>query len=271
MTTPQLAEPTPQQASKSRKAKNVPGLIAFIAGVVGFIFACIPGALIIGWVLLPVAFILGIVGLVLSGKAKGLAIAAVVISVVGTIVGVIVFFAVAANSFSEAFGGSDTSVSGPADNGASSSANADGKKAQAKVGTRDNPAALGSVISSKDWDVTVNSITLDGTATVLSANQFNSPPAEGNQYAIVNMTVTYKGDDSSYATMVGVAYVSSSNKVFDGTKSIAVAPEPALGMDELYKGGSVTGNQALEIPITGDGVLRVRPGIVADSVFVSIK
>ncbi|RUP01462.1 MAG: hypothetical protein EKK34_29275 [Mycobacterium sp.] len=52
------------------KRKNPLGLIALIVGIVGFIFACIPGALIVGRVLLPIAFILGIVRLFQSGRAK---------------------------------------------------------------------------------------------------------------------------------------------------------------------------------------------------------
>ncbi len=73
--------------------RNVVGIIALIAGILGFIFACIPpGALIVGWVLLPVAFVLGVVGVCLSGKDKGTSIAAICLSIVGVIVGVVVFF-----------------------------------------------------------------------------------------------------------------------------------------------------------------------------------
>lgn len=60
----------PGTATAPKKQKNTLGLVALIVAVVGFIFACIPGALIIGWVLLPIAFILAIVALVLKGKSK---------------------------------------------------------------------------------------------------------------------------------------------------------------------------------------------------------
>src|SRR6478752_7679108 len=36
------------------KQRNVLGIVALAVAVVGFIFACLPGALIIGWVLLPI-------------------------------------------------------------------------------------------------------------------------------------------------------------------------------------------------------------------------
>ncbi len=45
-------------------------------------FACISGALIIGWILLPVAFILGIVALTRKGK-KTFGILTIVLSIVG--------------------------------------------------------------------------------------------------------------------------------------------------------------------------------------------
>ena len=40
------------------KTRNGLGIAAFVIAIVGFVFACIPGALIVGWVLLPIAFIL---------------------------------------------------------------------------------------------------------------------------------------------------------------------------------------------------------------------
>ena len=90
-------------APESAGAKpHVLGFIALAVAVVGFIFACIPGALIVGWILLPIAFILSIVALFLKGK-KWPAIAALITSIVGTIVGVIVFATVVTTSFEEAF------------------------------------------------------------------------------------------------------------------------------------------------------------------------
>ena len=93
------------------KRKNTIGLIALVISVIGLIFSCIKGALIVGWVLLPIAFILGIVALVQSGKSKGTGIAAVIISVVGSIVGAAVFATVVTDSVHEAFNGSNLSAS----------------------------------------------------------------------------------------------------------------------------------------------------------------
>jgi hypothetical protein len=51
--------PSPAGPQGPAKRNNTIGLIGLIASIIGFVFACVPGALIIGWVLLPIAFVLG--------------------------------------------------------------------------------------------------------------------------------------------------------------------------------------------------------------------
>lgn len=250
------------------KERNVLGIVALVVAVVGFIFACIPGALVVGWVLLPIAFVLAIVALFLRGRGKGLAIAALITSIVGTVVGFVVFFAVVANSFDNAFGGRDADVKAPA--GASASAS-EPAAASAQVGTRDNPAPLGSEIVGTDFTVKVNSVNLNATDAVLAANQFNEAPDAGTVYALVNATVTYTGKDSSYAAEVQISYVGADGKVYNSFDKNVVGPEPSLGADELYTGASATGNLVIQIPASADGLLRVQPGLVAKKVFVATK
>lgn len=275
---PVSASPTdaPTPPSAPHKRRNVLGLVAFIVAVVGFVFACIPGALIVGWILLPIAFILSIVALFFKGQSKALALTGLILSVVGTIVAFIVFFAVVANSFNDAFGGTASSVTQTDAPKASAAAKDDAgaNKADAgtsKVGTRDNPAAIGSVIKGNDYTVTINSVNLNATDAILAANQFNEAPADGAVYALINATVTYTGNDSGVAALVGIAYVSADGNVFDSLNKIVIAPDPQLGADELYNGASATGNIAIQIPAAADGLIRVRPGVIADEVFVKTK
>ena len=63
------------------------GIVALVMAIIGFIFACVPGALIVGWILLPISFIVGLVGLFRKGEVIWPAITAVIVSVVGTVVG----------------------------------------------------------------------------------------------------------------------------------------------------------------------------------------
>ncbi|MFE4467256.1 hypothetical protein ACFRFH_00450 [Leifsonia sp. NPDC056824] len=86
--------------------------------------------------------------MLMVSEGKGLAIAALITSIVGTVVGVVVFFAVVSASFNIALGGTDTTVKAPA--GSASAAPSQASAATSKVGTPDNPAPLGSSVVSKD-------------------------------------------------------------------------------------------------------------------------
>lgn len=69
----QLPPPPPQQVATPQK--NTIGLIALITAIVGAIFAVIPGALIVGWVLLSIAFVLAIISFFLKNQKRGQGIA----------------------------------------------------------------------------------------------------------------------------------------------------------------------------------------------------
>lgn len=97
-----LAAPIAPAAAAEKKPRNILGIVALAVAAVGFIFACIPGALIVGWVLLPIGFILGIIALLQKDKPKWQGLTAIIVSVVGTIIGVIVFVALAAGAVSDA-------------------------------------------------------------------------------------------------------------------------------------------------------------------------
>ena len=136
-------------AEKAKKPLNVLGLIALITAALGFIFACIPGALIIGWILLPIAFVLALVSLFLKDKPKWTGVTALIVSIVGTIVGFAVFFSVVAASVDNAIGSGDTKVVEPSRDAGSNGGAAEEEPA-AKAGTRENPYPIGSVIESDD-------------------------------------------------------------------------------------------------------------------------
>lgn len=255
--------------------KNVLGLIAMILAILGFVLACIPGVLILGWILLPISFILGIVAVFLKGT-KWQAITAIIVSVVGTVVAAVVFFAVIATSFNDAFSSGETTVGESSDSQSSSSADEQAdEQADAEVGTRENPAALGSEITSDEWKVTINSVTSGTPAAdaVAAANQFNEPADAGTEFIVINYTVTYIGDDADgqMPAFVGVEYVTGAGATVDPTDKFVVAPDAIDSLSTLYNGGTATGNTALQVPSPVDGVLAIRPGMLADTVFVAIQ
>jgi len=258
----------PSAPSGAPKKTNVLALIAMIVAVVGFIFACIPGALIVGWVLLPIAFVLSIVSLFLNGDRKWMGIVGLIVSVIGTIVGFVVFFTVVAtsfeNAFDESFGSGDTTVTQPVDE-AGQESDAE-EQADAAQGTRDNPYPVASQISSDDWTVVVNSYTADGNA-VVAANQFNEPAPAGSHYEIINYTVTYIGDESGLAAEVGVDLVPSAGNVGNSCDTLGMLDD-SIGLDGLYRAGSATGSAAFGVPAGESVLIRVSPRMVADGVFV---
>ncbi|MBD1538262.1 DUF4352 domain-containing protein [Arthrobacter sp. S13_S34] len=232
-----------------------------------------PGALIVGWVLLPIAFILAIVSLFIKDKPKGMGIAALIVSIVGTIVGFVVFFAVVGSSFDNAFGSGDTKVAAPTGEAGSDGGAAE-NKTETEPGTRENPSPIGSVIESDDWRVVVNSVTLAASDTVMAANQFNDPPAEGSEYILVNYSVTYLGDDPNgqMPAFVSVEYVTADGRTINSFDKSVIEPDQINTTSTLYKDGTATGNTAFEVPsaTAGQGVLAVRPGMLGDKVFVAV-
>lgn len=260
-------QPVPPRPAKQR---NVLGIIALVCAVVGFVFSCIPGALIVGWVLLPIAFVLGLVGLFLSGKTKGTSIAAVIISIVGTVVAAAVFAFVVADAFDDAFNGSgDVSVSGQGNENVMNALDSGVGEAgdSNELGSRENPAAIGQTLSNDDWDVTVNSFNPNASAEIAAENPYNDPAEPGYQYAIANLTFTYKGEGSEIVDIMPVAFVADNGNVSRSFDRPVVTPGPLEG--EVYAGGSATGNVALYIEEGQQGVLRVELGMFGDEVFVA--
>ncbi|MGW0177801.1 DUF4352 domain-containing protein [Nocardia sp. NPDC003345] len=276
MPPPSPASPYPGRPPAPEKRKNTVGLIAIIVAVVGFVFACIPGALIVGWILLPIAFILGIVGVCQAGKTKGTSVAATIVAVVGTVVGFIVFLAVVSDavdeSFDDAFGGGDVSVATPAAPGPAGDSE-NGEAASTDQGTRTNPYPLGSVITDGDWQVTVNSVTADANDAVATENSFNDPAPAGSQYLLANVTVTYTGTNPQGETpFATISYVTADGNTVNSYDSMTVAPDALDTLSPLFQGASTTGNLVFTVPAASatQGTLAVEATMFADKVFVAV-
>lgn len=262
--------PTAPPAAKGQR--NVLGIIALVVAAIGFIFACIPGALVVGWVLLPIGFILGLVSLFLKGKVKWQGITAIIVSVVGTVIGVIVFTVVVATAFDDAFGGSDVEVGTPT-TVTEEADDATEEEEAAAAGTRENPLPLGTPFSSDEWTVVVNSVTLNAAEQIAAANSFNEAPDPGTEYILINYTVTYTGTDAEggMPAFVGVEYVTADGVTVDPLDKMIVAPDEIDTMSPLYEGATATGNHGIQVPTRADGVLAIRPGMIADKIFVAIQ
>lgn len=263
---------------------NIAGIIGLILAVFGFILACIPVIQVIGWVVLFVAFVLGIVGLFIQSKSKVPAIAAIVASVLGGIVGTVVSLGILGAALgtddpeptttapsttegTEAPAATDTSATKP------SSDNKPDPNSSHK-GTREDPLPIGTPIQSGDWVITVNSVDLNAHNTVMSENPFNDEPGADMEYIMLNLTIEYVGDkaDGDHA-MADVEYVGVDGNTYSWTDHVAVVPDDLELYKTLYKGGSVTGNMAIAVPkdTKDQGVLSVRADFMGDKKFVAVK
>lgn len=279
--------PTPDSATVYPQ-KNTVGLIALITAVLGTIFACIPGALIVGCVLLPIAFILAIVALCLKGRKKTTGLVALIVSVVGTIIGFVVFFAVVATAIDDSFS-NDVTATVPEDqqeqaetDGDTVANDATATEAEteaaaaddAEQGTRANPYPLGTEVSDGEWTITINSVDLNATDAVVAENMFNEEPESGHVYLLANVTAAYTGTDADGSTpWLSLSYVSPAGNTFDATDAMALAPDAFDSTTTLFEGASETGNIALQVPAdsVGEGVLSFTPGFFGSPVYVAVQ
>lgn len=268
-TAPGSAPVTP---GPNRKPRNLVAIVAFIAAIVGFVFAVWEGAYIVGWILLPIAFVLSLVALFQRDKPKRMAVAALIITIVGTIAGVVAFVSSLAGAIDDAITDEPLTAeeAPPAEAEGDDSAPAPADEPEAEQGTRTNPFPLGATLSNDEWSITVNSFDADATDEVLAENQFNEEPQAGHTYALANLTVAYLGDDSGTPWEIDVVYVTESGNVVHQHDHMAVTPD-ALPDNELYSGASATGNVSFHIPQDDAGLLRVKAGWMGDEVFVAIN
>lgn len=140
------------------------------------------------------------------------------------------------------------------------------------VGTRArNPYPLGATVEDGGWSVVVHSVTMAATDEVLAASDTNVAPPDGEEYIIVNLTITYVGPAAtgqpSDLVSVGWALRNSSGDPQPGV--FAAPPDPIDPVAILKTGQSVTGNLALRVPSDPAGVLAITLGPDASPVYVA--
>ncbi|WP_111721220.1 DUF4190 domain-containing protein [Homoserinimonas sp. OAct 916] len=141
-------------------------------------------------------------------------------------------------------------------------------------GTEDDPHLMGTRIVGEEWDIVINSFTLNATDEVLQAVPENRPPKEGKQYALVNATVFYTGEGNGNLTygQVDLKY-NAPSRLLPPVKNGSLAPEPGLYLENLQISDYYTGNVVYEIPATdtAGGLYFTRGSTSAESVHVAIR
>ena len=113
----------------------------------------------------------------------------------------------------------------------------------------------------------MNSFDRDATEQVMGTNRFNDPPPAGSEWALVDLTATYVGDELGSTTLIGVSYVTEDGTVIQWYDHVAVVPHALNG--ELYPGGTATGTVGIAVPVDDDeGLLRLGTHGHTELVFV---
>ncbi len=255
---------TPSQKSPSAHGnrQNRIAIWALVAAISGSILAVWQGAHPAGWFLLPVAFVLSLVALFRKGAPKKMAVAALIISVVGAVIGALAFTSSVVTGIDEDIN-TETTISEPAEAEAEDVvAGAPGEK-----GTRENPVPLGTTVSSDEWEVTVDSFTTDATDVVMTEDESNVGPAEGEVYALISLSVKRVSADPAYPTEIDVSYVAEDGNVVSSFEAMVVVPDDLSSANELSEGAEASGNVAVMIPEGDAGTILITPGRFADDVF----
>lgn len=268
----------PENGAKTELRSNGLGLAALIIGIIAAVFSFIP---LIQYVMGFVAFIglvLGIVALFLKGRKKVIAIVGTIVSIIALILS-FVLSAAYTQSFVDgldaAIDESSPRVEVVPDDSDADDSEAAGESTDSDEGTRNNPLPLGTTITigspgAPEWEVTVGPATLDATDEVLAANQFNDEPEEGFQYAMLNLDATYIGEDSGTPWVdISVSFVGSDANTYQSFDTFAVAPNSFTDVNELFPGGSGSGNIVIAVPTdaVADGTWRVGASFLGDDLF----
>jgi len=260
---PYATAPGYAQAPAGPSRFNVPGLVSLILGGLAFLlgvtFGWIPFVGFLPITLALVGLVLGIIGLVVKNKGKGLAIAGTIVSGVALLISALITVVMLAAFSSlqdfadDDFGPDDPSITQP-----------DGSEVDGGVGSIDQPAAIGDTITFTDytdadeWQVVAGQPTLDATADVIAADEFNSAPADGSQYVVVPLDYTYLGAESGYPYAGAMPeFIGNDGVVY--SLSFATYPYSVFDTPELTSGGQAHGNAVFEVPTAAvdGGLLRL--------------
>lgn len=277
--------PTHQYTPSS--STNSWAIAALVIGIITFCTGFVPLFTLLWGLPGIVIAVIGIKKSAQYGSGRGLAIAGLVLSIIGALTSLVLGIGLVA-AFSEE-GSTVTTVAAdetpttsseraaeqqdPApDKPAEEKPAADKPADDAQVGTRENPAPLTTSVSTDDWKVGPSGPIDDITAAALGANPFNEDPAAGNKYWKVPLTITYTGDDPAGSTPLfevdadlvgpdGNSFESKFVVLPDGMQSVS-------DVNTMFNGATEEAVVVIEAPadIREAGVLAIRIGIFDEKV-----
>jgi len=230
------------------------GVAALIVGTVALVAALVPVVSYASWAVALGGLVLGVVALGRKNGPRGAAVAGTMISGVAVIASIVL--ALLYSLVLPAVPGEAVPTPPPRSGGAEPTAGTGGTD---ELGTRLHPAPLGTTVEFRssagtvDWEVTLGPAMLDADDVVAAENAATEPAAEGFQYAMVPVTVVYRGTESGTPwDELAIDFVSPAG-VHTSSDSFVVAPTPLTDVKELRPGAAGTGNVVVSVP-TKDAV-----------------
>lgn len=173
--------------------------------------------------------------------------------------------------------GDGASIVDDNDNGAETTTEED-PESEAVAGTRQNPLEPGVAFAVDDWTVELAPTDTDAEDIVLAENQFNDPPADGRQFVMVEVTVTYTGDDSGnpWLDLKFDFYGSGGNTFGTGSDDYCgVIPDSLNDHGEMFPDATASGNVCISVPADqiDDGAWIVEDtfSLDPDRTFVAVE
>lgn len=125
----------------------------------------------------------------------------------------------------------------------------------------DRPVPLGESVDVGDWRIGVSEAVLDATELVLDTVDFNEPPADGNQYLLVELTGIFQGTGPALPVFEWKLVSPDETFVPEGLEC-GVIPNSIYDLDELGNGEDFTGSICFEVPSEAvDGDLLLSLGL----------
>jgi hypothetical protein len=115
-------------------------------------------------------------------------------------------------------------------------------------GTMDDPVPAGEWFPVGEWQIAVAGTDTEATEAVLTENQFNEPPAEGNRFVVWRVAVTNLGSEPTQPA-IGLSFssVGPSAVAYDYEATCGVVPDELSSFRTLYPGGTIEGNLCWEV------------------------
>lgn len=244
----------PPQPTHSRV--NGFGIAALVIGVLSLIGAAIPVINYGSGILALIGLVLGIVGICLKNRKKGMAITGSILSVIAIVLSIVLAITYTSSFINTIidYAPSPTATHGP--------------DAAGEPGTIQNPIPVGTTAQlgadEPEWGVSIDDVLIDTSDENAKTTAYGADSADGNRYIAINLTVSYLGVGSATpSTDLSVTFVDA-----EGTEHQASSlnpPGPDTDFDDitgLATGESASGSVVIEVPedTMNGGLVRVTAG-----------